>query len=84
MKSLSNRLHLGLSISLLIIIGSAWILGREALHRSAEALLLSRLEHDARALVGAFGIAPCGEPHLGKERLTPVTANPTRTSISQQ
>lgn len=52
MRSLENRLHLGLSLSLALLIAAAWWLGHDALHRSTEAYVLSRLTHDAEALLG--------------------------------
>jgi len=50
--SLENRLHLGLGLSLALLIGAAWWLGHAALHRTTDAYVLSRLEHDAQALLG--------------------------------
>ena len=58
MHSLEGRLHLGLSISLAVLIGAAWWLGHNALHRSTEAYVLSRLQHDAEALVGSLRKVP--------------------------
>lgn len=52
MRSLEARLHLGLGISLAVVIAAAWWLGHAALHRSTEAYVLSRLQHDAEALLG--------------------------------
>lgn len=52
MRSLEARLHLGLGISLTLVIATAWWLGHAALHRSTEAYVLSRLQHDAEALLG--------------------------------
>ena len=54
MRSLETRLHLGLGLSLFFVIGTAWWLGHAALHRSTEAYVLSRLEHDAEALLRAL------------------------------
>jgi len=52
--SLQGRLHLGLALSLAVLIAAAWALGHESLHRSTEAHVLSRLRHDAEALLGAL------------------------------
>lgn len=52
LRSLETRLHLGLGISLALVISTAWWLGHAALHRSTEAYVLSRLQHDAEALLG--------------------------------
>ena len=54
MTSLQGRLHLGLALSLAVLITAAWALGHESLHRSTEAHVLSRLRHDAEALRGAL------------------------------
>jgi signal transduction histidine kinase len=52
MRSLESRLHIGLSFSLALLIAAAWWLGHDALHRSTDAYVLSRLTHDAEALLG--------------------------------
>jgi signal transduction histidine kinase len=57
MNSLEARLHLGLGISLALVISASWWLGHAALHRSTEAYVLSRLQHDAEALVGLLAQA---------------------------
>ena len=54
MQSLEGRLHLGLTVSLALLIGASWWLGHDALHRSTEAQVLSRLQHDAEALLGTL------------------------------
>ncbi len=58
LKSLASRLHLALGISLTILIALAWWLGHDALHRSAEAFVLHRLQHDAEALLGVIALEP--------------------------
>ena len=57
-KSLASRLHLALGISLTLLIALAWWLGHSALHRSAEAYVLHRLQHDAEALLGVIAVDP--------------------------
>lgn len=76
MYSLESRLQLGLSLSLLLLVGGVWWLGHEALHRTAEAFVLSRLQHDADALISAFHYQHTGEPRIGKRRLMPVYSQP--------
>ncbi|NEV60817.1 ATP-binding protein [Thiorhodococcus minor] len=76
MKSLEGRLHLGLGISLVLLIGAAWWLGHQALHHTADAFVISRLEHDAEGLVGALSVAPDGSPAMGAGRMTPVYDQP--------
>ncbi|MBK1722627.1 ATP-binding protein [Thiocystis violacea] len=76
MRSLEGRLHLGLGISLVLLIGAAWWLGHEALHHTADAFVISRLEHDAEGLLGALSVSSDGTPQIGAERLTPVYDQP--------
>lgn len=76
MKSLESRLHLGLTLSLVLLIGAAWWLGHAALHHTANAFVISRLEHDAEGLVGTLGLAPTGAPRLDAAGLTPVYEQP--------
>ena len=65
MRSLETRLHLGLGLSLFFVISAAWWLGHAALHRSTEAYVLSRLEHDAEALLRALAHHPPRPDGLG-------------------
>ena len=67
MNSLEARLHLGLGISLALVISASWWLGHAALHRSTEAYVLSRLQHDAEALLGLLlddSVAVRDRPYL--------------------
>jgi signal transduction histidine kinase len=63
MRSLEGSLHLGLALSLAVLIGGAWWLGHLALHRTADAFVLSRLQHDADALLD--GVLHNGDPAHG-------------------
>ncbi|EIC19525.1 sensor histidine kinase [Thiorhodovibrio frisius] len=76
MKSLESRLHIGLGISLFVLIGAVWWSGHEAMHRTADAFVLSRLEHDAEGLVGALTRRADGHLEVGNQRLTPVYHQP--------
>jgi len=76
MHSLEGRLQLGLALSLLLLIGGIWWLGQEALQRTADAFVLSRLQHDADALIAAFHSNRLGEPRVGQRHLTPVYNQP--------
>lgn len=76
MKSLEGRLQLGLAASLVVLIGAVWWIGHAALHRTADAFVLSRLSHDAEALVGALSRNADGRLELGQQRLTPVYHQP--------
>lgn len=74
--SIEGRLQLGLALSLALLIGGAWWLGHLALHRTAEAYVLSRLEHDAEALLGVLELSPEGGLHLGRRGMAPVYRQP--------
>jgi signal transduction histidine kinase len=76
MNSLERRLNLGLAFSLLLLILGAWWLGHEALHRSADALVLSRLEHDAETLLANTRFTGQGQPQVAEHHLAPVTQRP--------
>lgn len=76
MRSLANRLHLGLAVSLALLIAAAWVLGHEALHRSTEAYVLSRLQHDAEALLGELREDPNGMLQPVREDLMPIYSQP--------
>ncbi|WPL16381.1 Sensor protein PhoQ [Thiorhodovibrio winogradskyi] len=76
MTSLERRLNLGLSLSLLLLILGAWWLGHAALHRSADALVLSRLEHDADTLLANLRFLQDGQPRVAERHLPPVTRRP--------
>ncbi|MFE8032530.1 sensor histidine kinase [Thiohalocapsa marina] len=67
MQSIETRLHFGLVLSLAALIGTAWWFGHETLHRSTQGYVLSRLAHDAEALLGRLRRDPTGqrlEPEL--------------------
>jgi signal transduction histidine kinase len=75
-RSLRGRLHLGLAISVLLLIAATrWFCG-ETLYRGANNMLLSRLQNDAEALVGAFRLGPDGAGELGFRHLAPVYNQP--------
>ena len=76
MNSLEGRLHLGLTLSLALLIGVAWWLGHAALHHTANAFVLSRLEHDAEALISVLGREVADPAALEAPRLTPVYEQP--------
>ncbi len=72
--SLENRLNLGLGLSLALLIGLALWLGHGALHRTTDAYVLSRLEHDAQALLGR--LERHGDLTRGAHQLLPVYHQP--------
>ncbi len=76
LRSLQSRLAFGLGISLLVLIACAWVVGHEALHRLGHAFVLSRLQHDAEAMVAALKTGPEGQLHIGQRWLSPVYNQP--------
>ncbi|MCU7923652.1 MAG: sensor histidine kinase [Candidatus Thiodiazotropha sp. (ex Dulcina madagascariensis)] len=52
-NSLEHRLHIGLAISLVLLMGLLWLFGARSLERLTEDFIASRLEHDGEALLGA-------------------------------
>lgn len=72
--SLENRLNLGLGLSLALLIGAAWWLGHGALHRTTDAYVLSRLEHDTQALLGR--LEHLGHVQRAARHLLPVYRQP--------
>lgn len=75
-QSIEARLQLGLGLSLALLIAAAWWLGHEALHRTAETYVLSRLQHDAEAILGSVDLDPKDGLRLGRSAITPVYNQP--------
>jgi len=74
MDSLEIRLNLGLGLSLAVLIATAWWLGHDALHRSTDAYVLSRLDHDALALLAR--IEHLGDVDDAADHLLPIYRQP--------
>ncbi len=60
MNSLERRLQLGLSLTLVVLIGLMGFIGNQAVHSMTESFVASRLEHDAESLLAAMLIEPEG------------------------
>jgi signal transduction histidine kinase len=56
--SLEQRLHLGLSLSLILLVSALWLMGSRFLQTMTEDFIASRLEHDAQALLGSLVSTP--------------------------
>ncbi len=54
MNSLERRLQLGLSLSLVLLIGALWAVGNHSIRGLTEDFVSSRLEHDAESLLSAL------------------------------
>ncbi len=60
MKSLQSRLHLGLGISLFVLIALMWWLANTSMSHITHQLMLTRLEHDGQALLAGLQQSPEG------------------------
>jgi signal transduction histidine kinase len=56
--SLERRLHLGLALSLILLMVVLWLMGSRFLQSMTEDFIASRLEHDAQALLGSLISTP--------------------------
>jgi len=74
--SLERRLQLGLASALLLLFGLLLWGGSAALRQLAEDQVLSRLEHDAEALLGAVHEARGRALHFRGGRLSPIYFQP--------
>ena len=76
MRSLERRLSVGLgSILLLVFVALFWG-SLSAVRALAEANVLTRLEHDAEALLAALESLPDGRTVLREQRITPIYQQP--------
>ena len=57
-SSLERQLHLGLVLSLLVLVGGLWLTGSRFLQSMTEDFVASRLNHDAEALLGSLIVTP--------------------------
>ncbi len=57
-NSLERQLHLGLAISLLLLVALMWVAGSRSLQTMTEDFIASRLTHDAEALLGFLTVTP--------------------------
>ncbi len=75
MNSLEHRLHIGLSLSLLLLFGFLWFLGQKSMNDLTHELVASRLDHDIESLLVALEIND-DTVHLKKGRMPPVYQQP--------
>lgn len=76
MRSLERQILLGLALVLALFLGGLIWASAYAVRSLSEAYVITRLEHDAEALLSAFGINPRGEPRLREGRVTPIYRQP--------
>lgn len=61
MKSLQNRLHFGLAVSLFILTTLMWWLVNTSINHISNQMMLTRLEHDGQALLASLQQSPEGK-----------------------
>lgn len=76
MNSLESRLHLGLALTLALLMLTTLLLGHHALHHMMERFVESRLEHDAEAMLLALHTNRQGQILIREHRLTPIYSQP--------
>jgi signal transduction histidine kinase len=59
--SIEHRLHIGLTISLALLMGLLWLFGAESIEQLSEDFIASRLERDSEAILGAIVVEPALE-----------------------
>ncbi len=75
MRSLEQRLHLGLALALIVLMGLMWFIGSQAVRSMTESFVASRLAHDAEGLLAAMRFGP-GREELQWRRINQVYAQP--------
>ncbi|MCK5648766.1 MAG: ATP-binding protein, partial [Gammaproteobacteria bacterium] len=75
MNSLEQRLHTGLSLSLLLLFGLLWFLGQKSMNDLTHELVGSRIEHDIESLLAALEVS-ADTVHLIKGRMPPIYQQP--------
>ncbi len=56
MNSLEHRLHIGLSLSLLLLFSLLWFLGQRSMNELIYDFVLSRMEHDVESLLSSLDV----------------------------
>ena len=69
MKSVEQRLHLGLSISLVLLLGLFWWVVSAAISHLTTEFVASRLQHDGETLIAALTFDADGQPAVAPARL---------------
>jgi signal transduction histidine kinase len=75
-NSLERRLGVGLLLALVATFGLLFWAAVAAVASLSEAYVMTRLEHDAEALLGAVRVAPGGRHRLREGRITPIYQQP--------
>lgn len=75
MNSLEHRLHVGLSLSLLLLFGLLWFLGQKSMNDLSHELVGSRLEHDIESLLAALEVGS-GSVHFKNGKMPLIYQQP--------
>ena len=76
MNSLQRLLQLGLTLSLMLLMGILWLAGSWAVQGLGEDLIGSRLEHDAESLLAAMVFKDTALPQMQLEHINPIYKRP--------
>ncbi|MCF6238113.1 MAG: ATP-binding protein, partial [Candidatus Marinimicrobia bacterium] len=76
MNSLQRLLQLGLTLSLMLLMGMLWWAGSWAVQALGEDLIGSRLEHDAESLLAAIVFKDTAPPQIQSEQINPIYKRP--------
>lgn len=76
MKSVEQRLHLGLSVSLVLLLGLFWWVVSAAISHLTTEFVASRLQHDGETIIAALSFAPDGQPLVAPARINVVFERP--------
>jgi len=76
LKSLEKKVVTGLSMLLIVAVAIIFLFSVFAVKNLSESYVLTRLEHDAEALLAAVWKNPKGRAHLREGRITPIYRQP--------
>jgi len=75
MRSLERTLHMGLVLSLVLLMGCLWVVGNQSVRSLTEDFVVSRLKHDAESLLAAF-VPDRIRPRVRQGRISQVYKQP--------
>lgn len=75
MKSLERTLHLGLALSLVLLMGGLWVVGNQSVRSLTEDFVVSRMKHDAESLLAALVLDDV-HPKVRQGRISQVYRQP--------
>ena len=76
MRSLQSWLTISLAVTLVVLFVLIWAGGSYAIGRIVDSQVMTRLEHDMEALLGALASRADGQIVVDQERLDPVFRKP--------